>query len=382
MTRTRRQRHRGAARSDGGRRGHPRGPGLRPGAPAVERRRRPPSGGGRPVQQHGRRRRRGPVRAGRGAGDRRPVRRTQHVGAKRGRRRPGGRPERDAGGHCRPGAEAGPRRRRGAPLRPRRRHAGARTRGAHRDGRPHRDRWPHPRRRHGLADPAGRPGHRQPRVGRDRRRRRPGPARLGSRRTRSCSGRSAAAAGTSGSSPSSSTGCTRSARWSSSRSSSGRSERGAEALRAIREAVAKLPRSCNVILGALDRPARTVRPGRTPVQDRIRADDQRLRQPGRARRGRRPASCRRCLRCSTPSRPMPYTALQQLFDQANCWGQYYYEKSTRYAELTDEVIEVMIAHLSRRQLADERHALLPPGRGLLRGRPGRDRLRRHPGDPQ
>ena len=28
--------------------------------------------------------------------------------------------------------------------------------------------------------------------------------------------------------------------------------------------------------------------------------------------------------------PMPYTALQQIFDQANCWGQYYYEKSTRH----------------------------------------------------
>ena len=47
--------------------------------------------------------------------------------------------------------------------------------------------------------------------------------------------------------------------------------------------------------------------------------------------------------------PMPYTALQQLFDQANCWGQYYYEKSTRHAELTDEAIDVMISHLSRRR---------------------------------
>ena len=46
---------------------------------------------------------------------------------------------------------------------------------------------------------------------------------------------------------------------------------------------------------------------------------------------------------------MPYTALQQLFDQANCWGQYYYEKSTRVAELTDEVIEVIISHLSQRR---------------------------------
>ena len=40
--------------------------------------------------------------------------------------------------------------------------------------------------------------------------------------------------------------------------------------------------------------------------------------------------------------PMPYTALNQAFDQANCWGQYYYETSTRYAELTDDVIDVMV----------------------------------------
>jgi hypothetical protein len=37
-----------------------------------------------------------------------------------------------------------------------------------------------------------------------------------------------------------------------------------------------------------------------------------------------------------------------MFDQANCWGQYYYEKSTRYAELTDDVIDVLVSHLTRR----------------------------------
>lgn len=45
---------------------------------------------------------------------------------------------------------------------------------------------------------------------------------------------------------------------------------------------------------------------------------------------------------------MPYTALNQAFDQANCWGQYYYETSTRYAELTEDVIDVMVTHLVRR----------------------------------
>ena len=119
------------------------------------------------------------LRAGGGSGDRRPVRGAQRVGAERGGRRPGRRPQRDAGGHRRPRAEARPGRRRGVDLGPRRRHPGARAGRADRAGRPHRHRRAHPRRRHGLADPAGRDGLRQRRVGRDRRRRRPDPARLG-----------------------------------------------------------------------------------------------------------------------------------------------------------------------------------------------------------
>ena len=39
--------------------------------------------------------------------------------------------------------------------------------------------------------------------------------------------------------------------------------------------------------------------------------------------------------------PMPFTALQQMFDQANCWGQHYYEKSAYIAEITDDVIDVV-----------------------------------------
>ena len=45
---------------------------------------------------------------------------------------------------------------------------------------------------------------------------------------------------------------------------------------------------------------------------------------------------------------MPYTALNQMFDQANAWGQYYYEASVRYAELTDDVIDVMVTQVGRR----------------------------------
>ena len=43
--------------------------------------------------------------------------------------------------------------------------------------------------------------------------------------------------------------------------------------------------------------------------------------------------------------PMPYTALQTLFDDANAWGLYSYEKSSYLAEISDEVIEIMTAQV-------------------------------------
>ena len=76
--------------------------------------------------------------------------------------------------------------------------------------------------------------------------------------------------------------------------------------------------------------------------------------------------------------PMPYTALHQAFDQANCWGQYCYETSTRYAELTDEVIDVMVEYLGRRTSPatailtyrlDEAYSEVEPGRDRVRGDP-------------
>jgi FAD/FMN-containing dehydrogenase len=91
-------------------------------------------------------------------------------------------------------------------------------------------------------------------------------------------------------------------------------------------------------------PARTVRPGRTPVPDRNRGfgdPDEHAEAVDRLREALPPLF--------DAVTPMPYTALQQLFDQANCWGQYYYEKSTRHAELTDDVIDVVISHLPRRR---------------------------------
>ena len=124
-------------------------------------------------------------------------------------------------------------------------------------------------------------------------------------------------------------------------------ERGTEALRAIREAVAGLPRSCNVIVGGLSAPPAPF----VPAEHRFKAGFA-LMIAGFGDPGEHAMVVDR-LRAALPPlfdtvTPMPYTALNQMFDQANCWGQYYYEKSTRYAELTDDVIDVMVTHLSRR----------------------------------
>ncbi len=43
--------------------------------------------------------------------------------------------------------------------------------------------------------------------------------------------------------------------------------------------------------------------------------------------------------------PMPYTALQQMFDEAFAWGLHCYEKATYVVELTDGVIETFLAGL-------------------------------------
>ncbi|MGY1659944.1 FAD-binding oxidoreductase [Geodermatophilus sp. SYSU D00705] len=46
--------------------------------------------------------------------------------------------------------------------------------------------------------------------------------------------------------------------------------------------------------------------------------------------------------------PMPYTGLQQLLDEANAWGFHAYDKSGYFAELTDDVIDVLTEYAPRK----------------------------------
>lgn len=46
--------------------------------------------------------------------------------------------------------------------------------------------------------------------------------------------------------------------------------------------------------------------------------------------------------------PMPFTALQQMFDEADAWGVHCYEKASYLAELTDPAIEVLAGQVARK----------------------------------
>ncbi|WP_222131258.1 FAD-binding oxidoreductase [Pseudonocardia sp. C8] len=46
--------------------------------------------------------------------------------------------------------------------------------------------------------------------------------------------------------------------------------------------------------------------------------------------------------------PMPFTALQQMFDEGNAWGMHAYDKSCSVATLTEPAIEVLAEHVARK----------------------------------
>lgn len=120
-------------------------------------------------------------------------------------------------------------------------------------------------------------------------------------------------------------------------------DQGTEALRLVRDVVATMPADVNAVIGAINAPPapfvpeeHQLAPGYVLVltgfdsaeHPQIAADIQRRLPP-----------------LFDLVTPMPYVALQQLLDEANAWGSYAYEKGTYVEELSDEVIDILTAHV-------------------------------------
>jgi FAD/FMN-containing dehydrogenase len=124
-------------------------------------------------------------------------------------------------------------------------------------------------------------------------------------------------------------------------------DQGAEALRAARDVVGSLPDGVNVVFAALNAPPEPF----VPEQYQL--------QPGYAAvvagfHGEREfRGVLERFRAAVPplweaATPMPYVALQQMLDEPNAWGQYYYDKGFYLEDLTDGVIDAFLEHVPRK----------------------------------
>jgi FAD/FMN-containing dehydrogenase len=120
-------------------------------------------------------------------------------------------------------------------------------------------------------------------------------------------------------------------------------EQGTEALRLARDVVATMPADVNAVIGAINAPPAPFVPEEhhfapgyvlvltgfdSAAHPQIAVDIQRRLPP-----------------LFDLVTPMPYVQLQQLLDEANAWGSYAYEKGTYVEDLSDEVIDVLTAHI-------------------------------------
>ena len=118
-------------------------------------------------------------------------------------------------------------------------------------------------------------------------------------------------------------------------------------LQLAREIIATLPRELNIIVAGLNAPPAPFVPG------------QHHHQPGYAlvvagfgSAGQHHQVMTRIRQALPPLwelvTPMPYVALQQMFDEVNAWGFHGYAKGTYLEDLSDQVIEVAAEYLPRK----------------------------------
>jgi FAD/FMN-containing dehydrogenase len=125
-------------------------------------------------------------------------------------------------------------------------------------------------------------------------------------------------------------------------------ERGGEALRLMRDVVAELPRSMSAVPAA----AMTAPPAPFVPPEHVGKLGYGLLLVGFGEPAQHQQAVDR-IRAALPPlfdvvTPMPFTEVQKLEDEANAWGFCCYDKSGYFAELTDEVIDVLTDHVPRR----------------------------------
>ncbi len=124
-------------------------------------------------------------------------------------------------------------------------------------------------------------------------------------------------------------------------------ERGAEALRLAQDVLDSLPREVTAITAGLNAPPAPFVPAAFHFQ------------PGFALllvgfgSAEEHAAVAEQIREKLPSlfevvTPMPYIALQQLFDEAGAWGLFGYEKGIQISTISDGAIDAITTHVSRR----------------------------------
>ncbi|HZE65248.1 MAG TPA: FAD-binding oxidoreductase [Sporichthyaceae bacterium] len=126
-------------------------------------------------------------------------------------------------------------------------------------------------------------------------------------------------------------------------------ENAADGLRACRELAADLPVGFGFIVGGMSAPPAPV----IPVEHHLKPGVLAMLvgygtpQVHAAQVDRLRSSCPPLFEFVSP---MPYVALQQMFDEGNHWGLYIYEKGTSLPELSDGVIDVLVEQLAARSV--------------------------------
>jgi FAD/FMN-containing dehydrogenase len=124
-------------------------------------------------------------------------------------------------------------------------------------------------------------------------------------------------------------------------------EQGPGVLRLAREIIATLPRELNILIAGLNAPPAPF----VPREHHLRPGYA-LVVAGFGDAGEHDKVVARIRQALPPLwelvTPMPYVALQQMFDEANPWGFHGHAKGTYLEDLSDEAIEVVADHLPRK----------------------------------